>query len=117
MFTTASTAYLLAYLINNLSNFGPQISTTVAAIAVGVIANGYSRLTKDVAIAPLLTGIQMIVPGSLGVKGSLGLLGNTIVDGTSFTSTMTVIGMSITVVLTFALHNDLTLVRGCLSVL
>ena len=98
MFTTASTAYLLAYLINNYSNLGPQIPTTIGAIAVGLIANGYSRLTRDVGIAPLLTGIQMIVPGSLGVKSSLGLLGNTIVDGTSFTSTMIVIGMSITVV-------------------
>ena len=102
MFMTSAVSFLASYLISTFTTVGPQIPTTVSAICVGLISNAYSRYKNDVAIAPLLSGILLLVPGSLGVKSSLGILGNTIADGTGFASKMIVIGMSITVVRSYS---------------
>ncbi|KAJ1518128.1 hypothetical protein HMI54_002435 [Coelomomyces lativittatus] len=46
---------------------------------VGITSNIYSRFTKNPAIAPILSGVILLVPGSLGVRSSLALI-----DSSSF---------------------------------
>lgn len=48
-----------------------SLPTVAAAFAVGVISNVYARVRRDIAVGPMLSGITCLVPGSLGVKGTL----------------------------------------------
>jgi uncharacterized membrane protein YjjB (DUF3815 family) len=56
-----------------------------------------ARISHDVAVAPILAGILLQVPGSLGVRSTLGFFagGSKIVDGVDFTFQMLTIGMSL----------------------
>ncbi|KAJ3171399.1 hypothetical protein HK101_011250 [Irineochytrium annulatum] len=75
----------------------PSAVTAVAAIVIGVASNLHSRFTHDVAVAPILAGILLQVPGSLGVRSSLSFFqqGQNVVDGVQFTFQMLTVGMSL----------------------
>lgn len=86
---------------------GDQVPVSTAAFLVGLVSNTYSRVTNDIAIAPILSGILLLVPGSMGVRSSLLILGNNIGSGTSVAFQMISIAMSITVVIAlyFVIHS------------
>ncbi|KAJ3036676.1 hypothetical protein HDV00_002500 [Rhizophlyctis rosea] len=89
----ASSTYLS--LLPSLSNT-PQIPNVVASFLIGLASNTYARFTGDVAVGPILAGIINIVPGSMGVRSSLGFFENNVVNGTQFAFQMLTIGLSIT---------------------
>ena len=73
------------------------------SFAIGIFGTIYSRYTKHPAIVPILSGIIMLVPGSVGVRGvSTMLISNDIVSGLNFTFQMMFIALSITGGLLFA---------------
>ena len=76
------------------SNEGPIVS---AALLIGVVSNFYARLTGDVAIAPILAGIILLVPGSYGVRSSLGFLTKQTEVGLGVAFDMFIIAICITV--------------------
>lgn len=47
---------------------GPELGVCIAAMLVGVASNLYSRLTGHPAAVPLLPGILLLVPGSMGFE-------------------------------------------------
>lgn len=47
---------------------GPEMGVCIAAILVGVTANVYARLTRNPTAVPLLPGILLLVPGSVGFE-------------------------------------------------
>ncbi|KAG9246780.1 hypothetical protein BJ878DRAFT_478016 [Calycina marina] len=49
----------------------PQISNTLGALAVGILANSYSRIYHGVAVIALLPAIFVQVPSGLAASGSL----------------------------------------------
>ncbi|ORY46798.1 DUF1212-domain-containing protein [Rhizoclosmatium globosum] len=57
----------------------PTAITAIAGFTIGLTGNIYARITNDVAIAPILSGILIQVPGSLSVKSTLGFFGGTAV--------------------------------------
>jgi uncharacterized membrane protein YjjB (DUF3815 family) len=81
-----------------LPTAGQQLPISTSALLVGIISNTYSRVTNDVAIAPIVSGILLLVPGSLGVRSSLFILGNNVAAGTTVAFQMISIAMSVTVV-------------------
>ncbi|KAJ3262802.1 hypothetical protein HDU77_011814 [Chytriomyces hyalinus] len=102
-------AAALGYITSVFLGYVPQLQaeptaiTALSAMVIGLTSNVYARFTNDVAIAPILAGILLQVPGALSVKGTLGFFagsssnGSTsnIVDGMSFTFSMLAIGMSL----------------------
>ncbi|KAI8930022.1 hypothetical protein BC831DRAFT_440944 [Entophlyctis helioformis] len=82
--------------ISALSN-NVQAITIVAAFAIGLSSNIYSRITRDVAIAPILGGILLLVPGSFGVRSTLGFISQDAMAGTTVAFEMLLIGLSITI--------------------
>lgn len=68
---------------------GSSASCVVSALACGISANIYSRLTGNPAIIGVLSGLLMLVPGSVAVRGFGLLFQNDISGG---------IGLAITVV-------------------
>eukprot|EP00842_Homolaphlyctis_polyrhiza_P002952 jgi/Hompol1/3658/HPOL_003311-RA len=99
MMFTQIIGFLITTLLPKLTGLqnSAEALTIVAAFAVGVIANTYSRFTRDVAIAPILGGILLMVPGSLGVRGSLGFFAQDNLDGTTISVKMLMISVSLSI--------------------
>ncbi|KAI9335840.1 hypothetical protein DFJ73DRAFT_780270 [Zopfochytrium polystomum] len=82
-------------------------STAVCATVIGLAGNIYARVTHDVALAPILAGIYLQVPGSLGVRSSLtffaqqqqqgGSNSSGVVDGIQFAFDMLAVGVSLAI--------------------
>ncbi|KAF9356712.1 hypothetical protein BGX26_004868 [Mortierella sp. AD094] len=75
---------------------GPQINAAVAAFAVGISGQLYGRLTGQLSYVPLLSGVLILVPGSVGVRGILAIIGNDPSQGFTFVLTMIHVSVAIT---------------------
>ncbi|KAJ3015476.1 UNVERIFIED_CONTAM: hypothetical protein HDU68_012705 [Siphonaria sp. JEL0065] len=109
----------LGFISTVLLNMIPQLQATPTAVTalsglvIGLTGNIYARITNDVAVAPILGGILIQVPGSLSVKSTLGFFSATtgtnstapspgspnanVVDGVNFTFQMLSIAMSLAI--------------------
>ncbi|KAI8827112.1 uncharacterized protein EV422DRAFT_491391 [Fimicolochytrium jonesii] len=93
----------IGYTVYSVLSTLPQFSTSagqvvpnaISAFTIGVAANIYSRLTKDVAVPAIIVGIVMLVPGSMGVRATLGFFGKNSTDAVQVVFEMLMIGMSI----------------------
>ncbi|KAF9295223.1 hypothetical protein BGZ88_002567 [Linnemannia elongata] len=75
---------------------GPQITAAIAAFAVGVTGQLYGRVTGQLSYVPLLSGVLLLVPGSVGVRGILAIIGSDPSQGFSFVLTMIHVSVAIT---------------------
>ncbi|KAL2917561.1 hypothetical protein HK105_202846 [Polyrhizophydium stewartii] len=48
-----------------------EISSALAALALGIVANAWARLRDSIAIAAVLAGILWLVPGAVGIRGAI----------------------------------------------
>jgi uncharacterized membrane protein YjjP (DUF1212 family) len=71
MITIAMAGYVVNFFTSVKFPNSPQISNTLGAFSVGVLANLYSRLRHGVAAAALLPAIFVQVPSGLAATGSL----------------------------------------------
>ncbi|KAG0260672.1 hypothetical protein DFQ27_003420 [Actinomortierella ambigua] len=74
----------------------PQITSAIAAFAVGIAGQAYGRLTGQLSYVPLLSGVLLLVPGSVGVRGTLAFFGSNPSQGFEFALTMINVAMGIT---------------------
>ncbi|TPX56289.1 hypothetical protein SpCBS45565_g08439 [Spizellomyces sp. 'palustris'] len=74
---------------------GQIVPNIISAFAIGVSANIYARWTKDVAVPAIICGIVMMVPGSMGVRATLGFFGSNATNAVQVVFQMLMIGMSI----------------------
>ncbi|KAI1304283.1 hypothetical protein EDD11_005237 [Mortierella claussenii] len=75
---------------------GPQITAAIAAFAVGITGQVYGRLTGQLSYVPLLSGVLLLVPGSVGVRGILAIIGSDPSQGFTFVLTMIHVSVAIT---------------------
>ncbi|KAI9834331.1 MAG: hypothetical protein M1826_004257 [Phylliscum demangeonii] len=71
MLVIAFVGYVVNFFSSRKFASNAQISNTLGALAVGVLANLYSRLRHGVAAAALLPAIFVLVPSGLAATGSL----------------------------------------------
>ena len=69
----------------------------LAALAVGIAANVWARVTRQPSIILVISGILLLVPGGLSVKSVASLLNSDSAVGLSFATQMLMITLSITV--------------------
>ncbi|KAF9572097.1 hypothetical protein EC968_010348 [Mortierella alpina] len=76
-----------------------HIAAAVSAFVVGLLGNIYERLTHELAFVPILGAILLIVPGGMGVRSSLLLLGQAgnASQGTAFALQMILVALGIAV--------------------
>lgn len=93
-----------------------QMGVTAAAAVIGLVSNVYARWVKDAdGVAAMLSGIFLLVPGSMGVRASLGfftptdhsnsadnnnaaaVVGAGVAEGCAFVVQMLIVGLSLTV--------------------
>ncbi|KAI8998127.1 hypothetical protein BC832DRAFT_518881, partial [Gaertneriomyces semiglobifer] len=79
------------------SSTGQIVPNIMAAFVIGCASNIYARVTKDVAVPAIWVGIVMMVPGSMGVRASLGFFGSNATDATQVVFQMLVVGMSLAI--------------------
>jgi uncharacterized membrane protein YjjB (DUF3815 family) len=99
MMLVSSVGFMTAVSLGSVAPFsnsteGPIVA---AAFVIGIISNIYARITNCVSLPPVLAGIIMLVPGSLGVKASLGFFDKQAEIGLLVAFQMLNIAMCITV--------------------
>ncbi|KAF9931850.1 hypothetical protein FBU30_009430 [Linnemannia zychae] len=65
----------VGYTVSYFMTAGPQVTPAIAAFAVGVAGQAYGRITGNLSYVPLLSGVLLLVPGSVGVRGVLAIIG------------------------------------------
>ncbi|KAJ8326915.1 hypothetical protein BDV3_001544 [Batrachochytrium dendrobatidis] len=98
MIVTSAIGYVTTFLIRIpifKNNF--EVVTILSALAIGLTANIYARITRDVAVAPILASILLLVPGSVGLRSTLGFMSQDTLSGTAIAFQMLMIGMCITI--------------------
>ncbi|RKP10189.1 hypothetical protein THASP1DRAFT_13167 [Thamnocephalis sphaerospora] len=81
---------------------GLYVKTSLAApalgaLVIGLVGNVYAAWTGEPAVVPVLPAILLLVPGSLGVRGTLAFLQQSQGDGLTFAVNMILIALGITV--------------------
>lgn len=69
----------------------------IAAFAVGLTGTAYSNVTGDLPLVMVLSGILLLVPGGIGVRGVEAMLKDDVLSGMGFVFNMLVVGLSITI--------------------
>jgi len=87
----------VGFTVSYFMTAGPQVTPAVSAFAVGLAGQAYGRITGKLSYVPLLSGVLLLVPGSVGVRSVLSLIGSDPSQGFSFALTMVNISVSITV--------------------
>lgn len=95
MTAVSAIGFVTYYFLNQIPSFqkNGQLPMVLSALVIGLASNIYARVTNDVAVAPILAGILLLVPGSVGVRSTLGFLGGASSDGTNFAFQMLIIGI------------------------
>jgi uncharacterized membrane protein YjjP (DUF1212 family) len=81
---------------------GPELGAFVGALAVGTFGNAYNRLTDRPSPVPIVPGILLLVPGSLGFRSLSSLLGRDTLLGVETAFQMTLVAVSLATGLLFA---------------
>ncbi|MEM7163830.1 MAG: threonine/serine exporter family protein [Planctomycetota bacterium] len=74
---------------------GPEIGMAIGAWALGCASTLFARATHRPAAIPLLPGLLLLVPGSLGLRSLQALVGNDVSLGVQSAFTMTLFAVSL----------------------
>jgi uncharacterized membrane protein YjjB (DUF3815 family) len=75
----------------------PNLLTMLCALAVGLVGTVLARYLNQNALTIILSGILMLVPGSVGLRGVTALLQQNTVSGVQFGFSMLLIALSIAI--------------------
>lgn len=84
--------------------FSLSTSATISAFAIGITVSGntYSYYTGELPLAMIISGINILVPGGIGVQAFANMLKENGTSGFGFVFEMVVAAMSLTIGLLFA---------------
>lgn len=90
---------ILAFLVSYFAGlyFPAEAASVLASFAVVLFGNLYSRFTGKPSIPAVISGVIILVPGGIGVRGVTNILSDNIVQGIGFSFQMITIALSITV--------------------
>ena len=74
---------------------GPELGAFVGALSLGLASNAYARALGRLEIVPLVPGMLLLAPGSLGFRSLSSLVGGDTVLGVEVAFRMTLIAMSL----------------------
>ncbi|KAG0604011.1 hypothetical protein M758_10G136900 [Ceratodon purpureus] len=93
------------YLVSSITD--PRLSSTtssaISAFTVGIVGNTYSYFTDTLPLAMIISGINLLVPGGIGVQGVASMVKNNgASSGVGFVFEMIVVALSLTIGLLIA---------------
>lgn len=76
---------------------GPALGASIGSLVVGIMANLYERRGYGPATVPLVPGVLLLVPGSIGYRSMASLLDENVVVGiaTGFTMILTAVALAV----------------------
>jgi len=81
---------------------GPQLGSFFGAFAVGIASNRYERLVGRPATVPLVPGVLLLVPGSIGFRSMESLLARDVLAGVDTAFSMLMVAVALVAGLLFA---------------
>jgi uncharacterized membrane protein YjjP (DUF1212 family) len=81
---------------------GPELGAFVGAVGLGLASNAYGRALGRLEVVPLVPGMLLIVPGSLGFRSLSSLVGGDTLPGVEAAFRMTLITVSLATGVLFA---------------
>ncbi|KAG6548590.1 hypothetical protein Mapa_010079 [Marchantia paleacea] len=76
--------------------FGSEVSAVLSSFTIGITGTLCSYVSRDIPLSMTLSGIQVILPGGLGVQGVEALMNHNVLSGIGFVMSMINISLSIT---------------------
>lgn len=95
MTLVAGIGYFVYELTEN--GFGAETATVVSSFAIGLSATICSYAVRDIPLSMVMAGIQVLLPGGIGVQGVDILMKEDVISGISFMMNMVIICLSITI--------------------
>ncbi|KAG2231016.1 hypothetical protein INT48_006347 [Thamnidium elegans] len=96
--------YAVHFFVGKYAGPSSIITPSTGAFALGLFGNIYSRITKRLALVPLIGGIIVLVPGSIGVRGAIHLFDGSNSDNTG-SFVFQVLGIALSLTLGLFLSN------------
>ena len=81
---------------------GPELGAFLGATAVSAFGNAYNRLVQRPAAIPIVPGLLLLVPGSLGFQSLASLMGHDTLRGVEAAFRMILVAVSLATGLLFA---------------
>ncbi|GJP29663.1 hypothetical protein CLOM_g19295 [Closterium sp. NIES-68] len=95
---------LVGYVVSELAyrTIGNDTASVVAAFAVSTSGTLFSHFAQEFPLAMKISGIQLLVPGGIGVRGVAAILNQDVMSGIGFVFEMLTVGLAITIGLILA---------------
>ncbi|KAL2628513.1 hypothetical protein R1flu_013199 [Riccia fluitans] len=90
---------VVGYIVSTLAalRLTSNTSSVIASLAVGLTGTAYSHFQGDLPLVMVLSGILLLVPGGIGVRGVATMLQDDVLSGMGFVFNMLIVGLSITI--------------------
>ncbi|KAG9321424.1 hypothetical protein KVV02_004363 [Mortierella alpina] len=89
--------YAVSYTSSTYGTAKNEVSSALAAFAIGLLGNVYQRLTRQLSFQAVVCAVFFLVPGSIGLKGALALFTADMPGGVSFALQMVVTAIAVSV--------------------
>ena len=97
MVGVAAISFVTINLASTVGGMSSSSATVVTAFLIGIAGNLYGYATNSPALIPILSGVFLIVPGGMSVKGVHALINNDLNGGLAFGSGMMMVAVSISI--------------------
>ncbi|KAG0569507.1 hypothetical protein KC19_6G095600 [Ceratodon purpureus] len=77
--------------------FGAETAAVLSSFAIGLSATIFSYAIRDIPLSMVMAGIQVLLPGGIGVQGVDILMKEDVMSGISFMMNMVIVCLSITI--------------------
>ncbi|KAF9084924.1 hypothetical protein BGX29_002262 [Mortierella sp. GBA35] len=89
--------YAVSYTSSVYGGVKSEVSSAVAAFAIGLCGNIYQRLTRQLTFQAVVCAVFFLVPGSIGLKGAMAWFTEDMSGGMNFALQMVVTAIAISV--------------------
>ncbi|TPV92752.1 MAG: threonine/serine exporter family protein [Myxococcales bacterium FL481] len=74
---------------------GPELAAFLGAFVVGVMSNAYARRLRRSALVPLVPGLLLLVPGTIGFRSTTAFMASDVASGTDAAFDMAITGTAL----------------------
>lgn len=89
--------YVISYATATWAGAKTEVSSALAAFAIGFCGNVYQRMTHQLTFQAVVCAVFFLVPGSLGLKGAMAWFTDDMVGGVNFALQMVITAIAISV--------------------
>jgi len=97
MLSVAAISFVTINLASTVGEMSSSSATVVTAFLIGIAGNLYAYATNSPALIPILSGVFLIVPGGMSVKGVHALIHDDMSGGLAFGSGVMMVAVSISI--------------------